>query len=250
VESNAETATLLARNRYKVKGVNKAKRLTFDIYILSHRYRLRQFNTRRKKPLTSCVCGAIMSEDIKKRIIRIIINLGALALILTASGLSIPGIIALLSILPTSGLSVGSFLMLILVIISTFLALRVLLDALKLVDLGSDLLVKHIPGLNDRKRISIIRALKEVIIAFLLVLLSTAATPILLLIPSIGPWLSFGMSIIVLVTSLALIYDAGKTLYAIFESWIQLIIDRLAGSEGRKQTPEKREKVAELSYVS
>jgi len=182
-----------------------------------------------------------MSEDITKRVIRVLINLGVLALIVTVSGLSIPGIVALFSILPAEGLSLGSFLILVLVIISTFFALRILMDTIKLVDTASDLLVKHIPGLNDRKRISIIRALKEVILAFLLVLLNTVASPALLLIPRVGPWLSLGVSVIVLVVALVLIYDAGKTLYAIFESWVQFLTDKLAGSGSQSRALDKEE---------
>ncbi|MEM2888913.1 MAG: hypothetical protein QXI71_06860 [Candidatus Bathyarchaeia archaeon] len=169
-----------------------------------------------------------MSEEIKRRIIRVFVNLIVLSLIITASGLSLPSIVAIFTILPREGLSLSSFIMLVLISVSTFFALRILLDIIRLVDLASSFLIKSIPGLNDRKRVSIIRALKEVMLAFLFVLLSSIISPFLLLVPNFGPWLLFGVTIIILSISLFLIYDAGKTLYAIFESWIQTIVDKIS----------------------
>ena len=174
-----------------------------------------------------------MSEEIKERIIRVLINLGVLFLIVTASGLSIPSILASFSILPAQGLSFGTVFMLILVVISAFLALRILMDIMRLFDLTSEYLIKYIPGLKTGKGVSITRALKEIAFVLILVLLSTLISPVLLMIPHMGPWLALAVSLIILVTSVLLIYDAGRTLYAIFESGIQLFIDKLSGSRDR-----------------
>jgi len=177
-----------------------------------------------------------MSEEIKERIIRVLINSGILILITLALGLSIPGTLALISLIPKEGLSLSTALLLLLIMITAFLALRILLDLMRLVDLTIEYLTRHVPGLKAEKRISIIRALKEIALVLVLVLITTPASQALLLIPSIGSWLTIGLSAIVLVASIILIYDAGKTLYVIFESGIQLLIDRLAGgAKGRSQ---------------
>lgn len=178
-----------------------------------------------------------MSEEIKERVIRVLINSGILFLISIALNLSIPGTLALISLIPKEGLSLGTALLLLIIMITAFLALRILLDLMRLVDLTSDYLTSHIPGLRAEKRISIVKALKEMTLVLVLVLITTLASPALLLIPSLGSWLTIGLSAIVLVTSIILIYDAGKTLYVIFEAAIQVLIDKLAGAQKDKAKP-------------
>jgi len=178
-----------------------------------------------------------MSEEIKERVIRVLINSGILILITLALDLSIPGTLALISLIPKEGLSLDTALLLLLIMITAFLALRILLDLMRLVDLTSDYLTSHIPGLKVEKRISIMKALKEMFLVLILVLITTLVSPALLLIPSIGSWLTIGLSAIVLVACIILIYDAGKTLYVIFESGIQLLIDKLAGTRKDEAKP-------------
>ena len=178
-----------------------------------------------------------MSEEIKERVIRVLINTGILILITIALDLSIPGTIALISLIPKEGLSLSTALLLLLIMITAFLALRILLDLMKLVDLTSDYLTSHIPGLKAERRISITKALKEIALVLVLVLITTLASPALLLIPRTGSWLTIGLSAIVLVTSIILIYDAGKTLYIIFELSMQLLIDKLAGARKGEAKP-------------
>jgi len=169
-----------------------------------------------------------MSEKVRERVIRVLFNFGILILITIALDLSIPGTLALISLIPKEGLTLSTALLLLLIMITVFLALRILLDLMRLIDLTSDYLTRHIPGLKTEKRISVTKAIKEIIFVLFIVLITTLASPALLLIPGIGSWLIIGVSAIALVTSMILIYDAGKTLFLIFESSIQLLTDKLA----------------------
>jgi hypothetical protein len=99
------------------------------------------------------------------------------------------------------------------------------------VDLTSDFIIKYIPGLKIKKKISLEKALKEIFLVLILVLLMTIMSPILLNIPKFGPWIELSVSIIFIVISIILIYDASKTLYAIFQSAIQHFIDQVSIEE-------------------
>ena len=117
-----------------------------------------------------------------------------------------------------------------LVIIMAFLGLRVLMDLIRLVDLTSDYLLLHIPGLRPDKRVSIVRAFKELIIVVVLIVAATSVSPFLSLIRDIGFWLDLSVSLAFAGVSVILIYDAGRTLYAIFESGIGLLVDKISGA--------------------
>ncbi|UCH02333.1 MAG: hypothetical protein JSV20_00600 [Candidatus Bathyarchaeota archaeon] len=169
-----------------------------------------------------------MSEEIKKRTIRVLINSVILFVIRITLDLTVPGALTLLALIPKEGLSIGTALVLILTIITIFLALRIIVDLIRLVDLTSGFIIKYIPGLKGKKKISLTRALKEILLVLILVLVMTIISPILLNIPKFGTWIARALSIIFTIISIILIYDAGKTLYAIFQSTIQHIIDQLS----------------------
>jgi hypothetical protein len=59
-------------------------------------------------------------------------------------------------------------------------------------------------------------------------------SPFLILVPDFGFQLQLAISIGFAVPSIILLYDAGKTLYAVFQSMIEFIIERLPDGSGRK----------------
>lgn len=169
-----------------------------------------------------------MAAEIRKRVVRVVINSGLLALIIVIFQLALPGALALIFLIPKEGLTITTSFILLLITIASFFALRILLDLLQLVDLISDHLIKHLPGFKSDKRISIKKALKEITIVSALILLTPLASSLLLRIPSVGYWLTIGLSITFVIISIILIYDAGKTLYAVFQSGIQLLLDKIS----------------------
>ena len=169
-----------------------------------------------------------MSEEIRKRAIRVIINSGMLFLIVTITSFAIPGVLGIIREIPREGLTIGSALGLLLVFVEAFFGLRMLLDLIRLVDLTSDFLVAQIPGLKAEKRVSIVRALKELVAVFVMIVVVSISSPFLLLIPSVGWLLQVAVSVGLAIPSIILLYDAGRTLYAIFQSGIELFIERLA----------------------
>src|SRR4030042_110528 len=110
------------------------------------------------------------------------------------------------------------------------------MDLIRLVDLTSDFLLLHIPGLRQERRVSIVRAFKELIVVVVLIVAATSLSPFLLLVRDIGFWLDTGVSLAFAGVSVVLIYDAGRTLYAIFESGIELLINKISAA---KSSPEK-----------
>jgi sterol desaturase/sphingolipid hydroxylase (fatty acid hydroxylase superfamily) len=156
------------------------------------------------------------------------VNSGIIVIIMVALNLFLPGALSLVFLIPQQGLTFTTALVLLLIVIVTFFALRVLLDLIRLVDLTSNRFINQIPGLRSERKISIKRALKEIILVLVLVLVATASSPLLLLIPNVGGWVSLGLSFALLAVCIILIYDAGKTLYAVFQSGIQLFVDKLA----------------------
>jgi len=159
-----------------------------------------------------------------------------LFVLVIALNITIPGALTVISLIPKEGLSPSTAIILLFVVVMAFQALRIILDLVRLVDTISDFLIRHIPGLKAEGKMSVVKALKEVIIVVLIILLTTALFPILLLVPEFAPWLSIGVSIASIVISIILIYDAGKTLYAVFQSGLEFFIEKLMGSQ---EKPEK-----------
>jgi len=176
-----------------------------------------------------------MSEEMRKRAVRVIANTGMLLLIVAITSLAIPGVLAVIAQIPRIGLTVGSAVGLLLVFIAAFFSLRTLLDLIRLVDLVSDFVVSRIPGLRVQRRVSIIRALKELIVVLVLIVGVSLVSPFLILIPDFGFQLQVAISIGFAVPSIILLYDAGKTLYAVFQSMIEFIIERLPDGSGRQR---------------
>ena len=175
-----------------------------------------------------------LAEEVKKRVLRITLNSTVLIVLAIALNITIPGALAIISSIPSEGLSLSTALILLLVIVMAFQALRIILDLVRLVDLFSELLVKHIPGLKTEGKVSVVKALKEIIIVIVIVIITTAVFPFTLLIPELEPWLSIAVSMTSIIISIILLYDAGKTLYAVFQSGLDFFIDRIVGT--RDQT--------------
>lgn len=168
-----------------------------------------------------------MRREVEGRILRILANIGILALIMLALSFLNINIPSMLTLIPYEGFTFIAALALTITMILFFVALRIILDLIRLVDIASNTILKRIPGFNPERNPSIIRALKEVSIVFLVAIALSIATPLISSIPEIGGWISIGITITVFIFSLILLYDAGKTLYAAFESTIQTLIDKI-----------------------
>ncbi len=177
----------------------------------------------------------MLREEVEKRILRILINVSLIAVIVLALSfldISFPNIIVLI---PREGFTLTIALALLVIIILFFIALRILLDLTKLIDMASVSLLRHIPGFNLEKESSIIRALKELVIVFIIAIAVSIASPIISSVPGVGGWIGLAVSLTGLALSLALMYDAGKTLYTAFESSIQLLIDRITTHNEKRE---------------
>lgn len=168
-----------------------------------------------------------LREEVEKRIIRVLINAGLIFLITFILSFLNINFSSILAIIPAGGFTLATAASLIAVIILFFISLRIILDLIRLVDIASNLLLKYIPGFNPEKSSSVVRALKELLIIFVIAMLVSLASPIISAIPNIGGWLNLAISIAAFAFSIILMYDAGRTIYTAFESSIQALIDHI-----------------------
>lgn len=169
-----------------------------------------------------------MSEEVERRVLRVLINSGLLAILILALTLVIPSFPSVVAVIPHEGFTLTIAVALLAIIVIFFTALRIIMDLTKLIDAASALLLRHIPGFNPEKGSSTVRALKELMLVFIIALTASLISPMISSMPGVGGWAGLTLTIAALALSLILMYDAGKTLYAIFQSSIQLLIDRIA----------------------
>ncbi len=117
--------------------------------------------------------------------------------------------------------------MIITVLIAVIFLIRALSDALFLGDILTDIIVHRLGIIEER---SPKRAARELIYIIVIILIVTAATPI------IGTFVEgdFGFGIQSLITYVALaiiiilIYDIGRTLYRVIELKVELLAEKLS----------------------
>lgn len=184
-----------------------------------------------------------MRKEIEERILRVLMNTGLIILIglaLSFLNISLPSI---LTIIPTGSFSLTVFLSLIIIVVLFFTALRITLDLIRLMDAVSSSFLRRIPGFNPEKGPSIIRALKELLAVFAITICVSLISPLIASIPNVGGWLSITLSIVAFAFSAVLMYDAGRTIYAAFESSIQILVDRIVAHINGDEVEEKKNNV-------
>ncbi|MEM2960083.1 MAG: hypothetical protein QXU67_00595 [Candidatus Bathyarchaeia archaeon] len=185
-----------------------------------------------------------MREEVEKRVLRVLINTGLIFIIGLALGFLNISFSSILAVIPVGGFSLTMALALIAVIVLFFMALRVVLDLIRLIDFASETLLKHIPGFNPEKSPSVVRALKELLVVFVVTIMVSVASPLISSVPNIGGWFSLAISIAAFAFSVILMYDAGRTIYAAFESSIQALIDRIVAHNHNSSEREKKREEA------
>ena len=169
-----------------------------------------------------------MTTGITKRFIRFLVNSTVVTLLIRASNLTIPGVVAAISFLPVNGLSVNTTIVLLIGIILTFQGLRVVLDLVHLLDFASNFFVSHVPGLREEHDISVIKAVKELLIVLFLILTTTVLSLACASIPGFPYWATIGMYSVSITISGAFIYDAAKTFYTVSQSSLELLLDKFS----------------------
>ena len=174
-------------------------------------------------------CVDVLTEEIKRRVLRIILNSAVLVVLTIALNITLPGALAIIRLIPQEGFTVTTAFLLLFIIVMAFQALRIILDLVRLVDAVSAVLVKRIPGLKSEGKISVVKALKEIIIVVVIIILTTTLLPLSLFMPGFPPQLTIGFSILSIAVSIILIYDAGKTLYALLQAGLEFFIEKTVG---------------------
>lgn len=171
----------------------------------------------------------VLTEEIKKRVLRIILNSAVLVVLTIALNITLPGALAIIRLIPQEGFSVTTAFLLLFIIVMAFQALRIILDLVRLVDSVSAFLINRIPGLKSGGKISVVKALKEIIIVIIIIILTTTLLPLSLFTPNFPPQLTIGFSILSIAVSIILIYDASKTLYALLQAGLEFFVEKAVG---------------------
>ncbi|MEM1601584.1 MAG: hypothetical protein QXS36_02785 [Candidatus Bathyarchaeia archaeon] len=177
-------------------------------------------------------------KDVERRVLRVIINIGLLFLMILILGFLNISLSSIIAVIPYGGFSLTMAVALIAVVILFFIFVRIILDLIRLIDIASTTVLKRIPGFNPDRGPSVLRALKELLAVFVIAIAASVSLPLISSIPDIGGWLSLALSIAALTFSIILAYDAGRTIYAAFESSIQLLIDRIIMHSSDKRDEE------------
>lgn len=188
-------------------------------------------------PVASSEVESEVVEEVKKRVMRITLHSTVLLVLAVTLNITLPRALVTFLAIPAEGFSLSTAFLLVLVVVMAFQTLRIILDLVRLIDVLSEVLVKHLPGLKTERKVSVIKAFKEVIIVILLIIVLTLLAPFALMMPELEPWLSVGVSMTAIIISIILLYDAGKTLYAMLQSGIDLLIERIIRQRECKRAP-------------
>ncbi|PDM26399.1 hypothetical protein CP083_04100 [Candidatus Bathyarchaeota archaeon B24-2] len=166
---------------------------------------------------------ATVSEELKKRVPRFIVNLAALALVTFVYN-TVPLPFGIL-LLPGLNISVDQLIRLVIILAILVLLARTLPDAFFLADVTADTLLKRL-GMKDEEK-PLRRAARDFVYIIVTVLMATAVLPFLTAIPSYGHQMATAASLIALGAVLLLIYDIGRVVYGVLERKAEVIANRL-----------------------
>jgi hypothetical protein len=158
-------------------------------------------------------------------------NFILLLVLLIATGMTIAGLAAVSSLGFWQSLSLSSTIQLALMLVTFFVAVRVLVDSVKLFDRFTKNLLSRVPGVYAQSGPR--RLLVEAALLAALSLVSNAAVSFLSAnAPDVIPILSIIISVAIMV----LAYDVSKTVYIMLETPIHTLARIITASEGK---PEK-----------
>jgi hypothetical protein len=128
---------------------------------------------------------------------------------------------------PGIGQNLASLIMMITVLIAVIFLIRALSDALFLGDILTDIIVHRLGIIQER---SPKRAARELIYIIVIILIVTAATPILgtFVEGDLGFWIQSLITYVALGIIIILIYDIGRTLYRVIELKVESFAEKLS----------------------
>jgi hypothetical protein len=170
-------------------------------------------------------------EEIRRRLPRLVTNL-IMAIIFWFVSVFIPPTIPSL-IVPGINFEASRLVWIFLIIIVAIFLIRALSDALVLGDVLTDVLVKRL-GIKEERTPK--RAAREVAYIIIIVLIVTAASPLLATIQDVGYYLSTATVYIGLGLIIVFIYDIGRIIYKIIEEKADSLADHFAQTKQKDKS--------------
>ncbi len=151
-------------------------------------------------------------EEIRRRLPRLVTNF-IMAIIFWVISVFIPPTLPYI-VIPGIGTEASFLVWILTIVITAIFLIRALTDALALGDVLTDAITKKL-GVKEEQASK--RAAREIVYIIAIVLIVTAASPLLLNIQDVGYYLSTATVYIGLGLVILFIYDIGRTIYKIIE---------------------------------
>lgn len=165
-----------------------------------------------------------IKEEIRRRVPRLVMSL-VMAIIFLAISIVVPPTVSNI-IIPGLEMDAGFLIRIITIVITAIFLIRALSDALVLGDIVTDIIIRRM-GIKEER--SPKRAARDLIYIIVIILIATAALPIIsTLKEDIGYWLTTFTIYSALGIILILIYDIGRILYRIVEQKAESLADHLS----------------------
>jgi len=177
-----------------------------------------------------------LSEEVKKRLPRVLLRSVIVAIILFMAYLVVPLMHITTSLgfpIPSLGL-LGTFVTAFFVVVVFLLALRILNDVKVLLDAGAMYFAEWLPGIKGHRLPAIRRAFMEIGYAIFIVLVIGFLSPLIATIPGLNIIVSVlpfaGLAVVIL-----LAWDAGRILYRELEERVEEISEHVATELERRK---------------
>lgn len=170
-----------------------------------------------------------LSEKLRKGLPRIMLNLAAIFLIWFIATLISPAVQSMGAVIPGSHMSAGFMIIISMIIVMGYFAISVSKDLISIAEGVSDLLLTSTRLAREGEEASFRRAIKELVIAVFLILLTPIIPGTIALIPVAGPTLATIIFFAFLIFSLSLFWDSGKVFYKHLSRYTEKIANVVAG---------------------
>lgn len=162
---------------------------------------------------------ARLIDELRERLPRLAANLTLAVGIYIVTFLVSPLFTVFNPVLPTINVSISELVRLVLYMMIALFGVRIVVDLMRLIDVGSSVLISRLPGMKGETEVSIRRALKDVVYIIIVILVVWPVLPILSGafsgVPLFGGYISSAASLIVLGVILFFLYDISRTIHTI-----------------------------------
>jgi|GEM_PF-6364931 len=183
-----------------------------------------------------------LSEKLRKRLPRIMLNLAVIFSIWFIATLISPAVQSLGAVIPGSQISAGFIIIISMIIVMGYFAISVSKDLLSIAEGISELLLTSTRLAREGEEANFRKAIKQVVIAVFLIILTPIIPGTFALIPVVGSTLATVIFFVFLAFSLSLFWDSGKVFYKTLSRYTEKIADVVAGEAEKIEAKAERAK--------